>query len=272
MVSVRWLVAALAAVCVSPMSSVWAESSSGLFIVKCPQSHRAQVDPIVNPGGVSAHLHDFYGNRSTGALSSYASMTGAGTTCTAVSDTAAYWAPTLINASGVAVKALTAFGYYRNRPVNYGQTVPFPPDLRVIAGGEGTGLDVSWWNCFNDDSETVKLPAPPLCTGSGNYLVGHVLFPNCWDGVSTDSADHRSHVVHPAGTGPNACPSSHPVKVPQLRFFQRYPVGSGGPGWVLSDGSTRIHADFWNTWQQPRLEQFVRDCLNLGVNCGQVTG
>jgi hypothetical protein len=46
----------------------------------------------------------------------------------------------------------------------------------------------------------------------------------CWDGVNLDSPDHKSHVAYPtagpatfsgSSTG-GACPSTHPVKIPQL--------------------------------------------------------
>ena len=246
------------------------ETQSGLFIVRCPLSHRAQVDPIVNPGPStpSAHVHDFFGNRSTTSNSTYGSMTAAGTTCGLSRDTAAYWQPTLRRADGTNVNPVAASAYYRNRPVGYGKTVPFPPDFRMIAGGVGSSE--VFWNCFRDDSETVKYSSPPFCRD--DYLRSHIFFPSCWDGVNRDSPNHRSHVVYPTGTGRTACPSSHPVKLPAVRFFVRYPKNSGGPGWKLSDGTTLPHADFWNTWQQPALEDLVRRCLNPGVNCGKQVG
>jgi len=44
---------------------------------------------------------------------------------------------------------------------------------------------------------------------------------SCWDGKNTDSPDHKSHVSYPASgsfesTGP--CPSSHPVRLPQVMY------------------------------------------------------
>ena len=38
---------------------------------------------------------------------------------------------------------------------------------------------------------------------------------------------------------------------------------SSGPYYTL-------HSDFWNTWQQERLDQLVQDCLAAGVHCGSV--
>lgn len=43
----------------------------------------------------------------------------------------------------------------------------------------------------------------------------------CWDGVNVDSPDHKAHVAYPTigsfeTTG--ACPSTHPVRLPQLMY------------------------------------------------------
>jgi hypothetical protein len=93
-----------------------------------------------------------------------------------------------------------------------------------------------------------------------------VHFPQCWDGVRLDSPDHRSHVAYPRG---DVCPSTHPVKLPHIKLYVRFPQSIGGPGYVLSDGTQVAHADFWNTWQQPALADLVARCLNAGVDCGR---
>lgn len=245
------------------------ETDNGLFIVNCPFSHRKQVDPIVNPGPSgtkSAHVHDFLGNRSVDSNSTYASMTAAPTTCGLKADTAGYWVPTLVAPNGSYVTPRRALIYYRNKPVKYGTTTAFPADFRVIAGGVGTGPPHAGWSCEQDAKNMVA--TPPSC--GDKLMVLHVKFPNCWNGVSTDSANHRSHVTYP--TGSNTCPSTHPVKVPEIFLHVRYPPGHSGSGYKLSDGTQTPHADFWNTWQQPKLVQLVNDCLRAGKNCGQVSG
>ena len=121
------------------------------------------------------------------------------------------------------------------------------------------------WSCDQEASSMVS--TPPNC--GSRLLVLHVRFPNCWDGVRTDSADHRSHVVYAQN---DRCPSSHPVKVPEIFAHVRYPSGVGGSGYKLADGTVTPHADFWNVWRQAPLEDLVRRCLNAGVNCGTLTG
>jgi hypothetical protein len=43
----------------------------------------------------ASHLHDFFGNTTTNAFSTYAGMLAGGTNCQEPGDTAAYWAPAL---------------------------------------------------------------------------------------------------------------------------------------------------------------------------------
>ena len=45
----------------------------------------------------------------------------------------------------------------------------------------------------------------------------------------------------------------------------------GSVALTLSSGPFyTLHADFWNTWQQERLDQLVEECLAAGVHCGSV--
>lgn len=263
----RLLLFAVALTALGVLPSASAETSRGRFIVRCGPSHYAQVDPIVNPGPKgtpSAHLHQFFGNRSTDSDSTYGSMIAAQTTCETSQDTVGYWSPALIGPQGSPVSSDGTSAYYFNDPTSYSTTQPFPPDFRMIAGGPGSSLAIAFWSC---KGQGTKYSYPPRCDPS-TFPRAIVFFPNCWDGVHSDSADHRSHVAYPRS---GRCPSSHPIKLPTIKLYIRYPQSIGGPGYVFSDGMTIPHADFWNTWQQPALEQLVRDCLNAGRMCGRAT-
>lgn len=51
---------------------------------------------------------------------------------------------------------------------------------------------------------------------------------SCWDGVNLDSPDHMAHVSYPAnGTFDNQgpCPSSHPVRIPQILYEVIFETG-----------------------------------------------
>ena len=248
----------------------------GRFRVACAPSHRAQVDPIVNPGPSgtpSHHMHEFFGNVSTDSNSTYASMLAAGTTCGLSADRAGYWIPSLVGPDGSLVSPQRMTVYYTNRPTSYGTTTAFPPDFRVIAGGIGA-YPHAYWTCdsLSDHSLAARAATPPNCGGLQVKL--HVFFPSCWDGISTDSSNHRSHVAYAfrtsdglsTDTNDDMCPASHPLKIPQVRIRVLFPV-SDGTLYHLADGTTTPHADFWNTWDQAVLERVVGDCLRAGVLC-----
>lgn len=54
------------------------------------------------------------------------------------------------------------------------------------------------------------------------FEMGKLIGIRCWDGKNLDSPDHKTHVAYPTNgpasfdTDGGACPSSHPVKIPQL--------------------------------------------------------
>jgi hypothetical protein len=245
------------------------ETAKGNFITSCKFSHRKQVDPIVvpgPPGTLSGHMHDFFGNNSTDSFSTYNSMVASSTTCAVSGDKAGYWAPSLVAPNGTLVKPNRVLVYYRNNPVNYRTTTAFPKDFRMVEGGVGTGPPLTGWHCSNQSSTTI-VATPPSC-GSNN-MMADVRFPSCWDGKNLDSPTHRTHVAYAVN---NQCPAAYPVKVPEIFIHVGYPDGASGPGYKLSDGTVTPHMDFWNTWDQATLERFVRDCLQAGKICGEVTG
>jgi hypothetical protein len=186
-------------------------------------------------------MHEFFGNVSTNADSTYQSMIRAGTTCSALGDTAGYWVPTLMNRSGQVVRAKTILLYYRGEAGE--TTVAFPPDLRMVSHDARVGANPS------------------------NFIIK---FPACWDGISIDSADHLSHMAKASGKG---CPASHPVRVPALTIVVRYPVQSVVGYSLSSGGLSSMHADFWNTWDQARLETLSVRCLNDSTrSCPRIDG
>lgn len=231
-------------------------AETGTFIVRCDPSHVAQADPIVAPGPAgtpSNHTHQFFGNTSTNSASTEASMRAATTTCRHPGDTAGYWVPSI---GGITPKF--SFAYYKIEPDDRA----FPPGLKVIAGGVGHPESGMKWDCFNGGG---TYSAPPTCAAN-DYVVSRLSFPSCWDGVNLDSPNHRSHVSYPVS---GRCDSGHPVKLPRINFFQRWCLGACLAGKTLSDGTTTVHADFWNTWHQDALVQLIDRCRSR--NCGQVT-
>src|SRR5438094_9976828 len=83
------LVAAIVAV-PQPASA----GNRGNFAVNCLYSHTQMDDPIVFPKQPGAsHMHDFYGNITTDAFSTPASLLATTSTCKDSLDHSGYWVP-----------------------------------------------------------------------------------------------------------------------------------------------------------------------------------
>ena len=249
-----------------------AAAGFGSMQVVCHPSHTNHDDPIVFPRQRgAAHQHEFFGNRSTNAFSTLESLLGKPTTCSRPGDTAAYWVPAVLN-NGQRVKPDRVIAYYRTTRIRDESSVrPFPRGLRMIAGSAmATAANpqptrITNWACGDGVTGTAKPPAS--CSG-GVALRLRIEFPNCWNGRSLDSADHKSHMAYAGVGGVRGCPSSHPVPVPELSLNFRYKISGSLSGVRLASGGVHSgHADFFNSWNQSVLAQLVKDCLNAGRVC-----
>ena len=240
------------------------------FKVECEWSHSAPDDPIVHPGLPGrSHLHDFFGNTMTDAMSTAADLLGGATTCQNQLDTAAYWAPALLR-DGTPIRPKGSVAYYRpGSGVDPASLQPYPAGLAMI-GGDMTAaapqaLGVAAWHC---GASPVLQAQPATCPRTAPLGV-RVSFPDCWDGEHLASEDHVSHM---ARSRDGRCPGSHPVPLPQLIFEVHYPVTGDPSGLELASGGTfGVHADFVNSWDQSTLEREVRVCLNRSKVCGVVS-
>lgn len=247
------------------MIAALAQPANASFQIVCGFSHKLMDDPIVHPLDPGAsHEHTFFGNTSTDAASTYASMTAAHTTCGLSADTSGYWIPSLI-VKGQVVRPAHVNAYYASgQGVRPASVRAFPADLRVVAGGDTTDTSVprpASWSCQGGSARTAL---PQDCDGT--HVLARVKFPNCWDGVHTDSVDHRSHMAY--STRQRGCPPSHPVAVPALSIVIVYPVTDAAGAMLSSGDPTTLHGDFWNTWQQKGLERVTETCLSKLTNCG----
>src|SRR5204863_7001666 len=121
--------------------------------------------PIVRPGIPGAsHMHTFFGNTSTDAFSTLASLRQAGTTCRAIGDTAAYWVPTLY-LDGREIRPKKAQFYYVMR--GYDKMRAFPPGLRMIAGNAHAvspqSPEVTYWACAASAVKVRVSSTAPRC-------------------------------------------------------------------------------------------------------------
>jgi hypothetical protein len=243
----------------------------GQFASPCEFSHRAPDDPIVFPGQFGAsHSHDFFGNVSTDAASTLESLQTATTVCDRSKDLAAYWVPTLY-AGRSAIRPRGANIYYTTEGRSPDSIQAFPPGLRLIAGDARAKRDqnprVASWSCSGIHFRASNpFPCPP-----GLDLTMHIRFPDCWDGVNIDSADHKSHLAYAESDrrGDRVCPGSHPVAVPAISLNVHYPAPLSQKMWLSSGRLYTAHADFFNAWDASALEKLVDRCLRADEYCGR---
>ncbi len=264
-------------------TAVYAADTS-VFSVQCLSTHQLADDPIVYPGvSGAAHMHEFFGNPSTNANSTFDSMRAAQgrVRCDTQSDTGGYWVPALYKPDGTRVPVLHGFFYYRG-PAGVEQ---IPAGLKMIAGGDtlnppkptATQKSLSW-SCVDSGPFFAQPPncskpgvnGVPKSATNGKPIRAHIHFPNCWDGVNLDSPDHRSHMAYWTTSG-TTCPSSHPVRIPKIQFHIVWNIKNGTGTHLSSDhdapGGTTLHADFWNTWDQAVLRDAVTTCINGNLDC-----
>jgi hypothetical protein len=287
-------VALLAGLASVPTASAASFEHGASFAARCDFSHRAQVDPVVSPGGTSAHMHDFFGNKSTDAFSTYQSMTasGATTTCSRPEDKAGYWIPTVSWKDKKGRHTLTAnraVFYYRAGNKDYRTVQPFAKDLRIIADSDVNGARVRWYcgGGGSNDEKAGSVTTPTQC--SGGVLGLRIIFPDCvaqdptTGGQQLDSPTHRTHMARSKlQNGTRVCPSSYPIPVPTLTINANFPMPTTSGTVSLSSDQpgdppgSSIHTDFWNTWDQDAplnlsppdgrsyggLNALVKHCIN----------
>ena len=269
----------------SPFSS----DGVGAFRVNCYLSHMNFDDPLVFPGQVRAtHLHAFFGHTGIDAFSNNTSINTTGTTtCTGGTENrSAYWAPAMIDtatgrpvnqSAGSELDRVNALQvYYKTgyRGVASNTVRNFPAGLRMVAGdARATSAANSYTTTYycHSSGPAASQTSFPNCS-PGDELVMSVLFPQCWDGVNLDAADHKSHMAY--GTWGVGCPSTHPVPLPEITQNYRFRVPAGGMStWRLAsdtyDGPAGYsgHADWWNGWNASTFQQVIDNCYRTGLDC-----
>jgi hypothetical protein len=229
-------VAMLSAVVSFGASRTSQAASPPTLLFGCEYLKRKAIDPIVDPA--VPHVHEFYGNRSVNANSTYNSLKAKrATTCRINEATSSYWHPAF-REGGKVQRPRFIRNYYRDFNGIDPNMRPIPNGLQIIAT-EANG-NVRYKCGLHGSSKT----APPVgCTKP--WSVAFEL-PNCWNPK--------------AGRGPNSakfgalsCPSTHPYQFPNLRMEVVYPrpadgrlsrpveVSMGGGEWGLA--IQHAHAD-----------------------------
>jgi hypothetical protein len=255
-----------------------APADGGFFRSHCALSHTAPDDPILMPGMPGESMvHEFFGNASTTASSTGATLRAAGTTsCMAPGDTSAYWMPALYQ-HGIRVVPSSMAVYYRTAGRPAASILPLPQGLQMIAGDEtamaAQPLSIAYWNC-GARANVARTALPPAACPAGSGLVLSLVFPDCWDGHTLSGASQKNVAYALRGR----CPAGYPVAIPQLSVHVRYPITTGA-GLTLSMGPTAntrpdsiytAHADVINAWDPAVLASLVTQCDVGALRCGTV--
>ncbi|MEO3750062.1 DUF1996 domain-containing protein [Streptomyces sp. B6B3] len=257
------------------------------------------------------HLHDYVGNVSTDAFSTDESLLAADTTCVNGDQSTHYWPVLRVpdgevhtdhfgdggdqgedgqdegeddgeddtggdpdGNNGTVLQPTSATLTFVGNPL--GPVVEMPQFLRIITGDaksftNGTANANASWSCtgFEDRQLTDRYPLCP----EGSEVVRSFDFQSCWDGVNTDSANHRDHVAFAAEDG--SCPEGFQA-IPQLTHRITYDIPDDAPAdtpFALDSFPEQLHkpvtdhSDFINVMSDELMAETV-NCINSGTDCG----
>jgi len=249
----------------------------GQFRAACQYSHFSYDDPIVFPGKPGkAHLHMFYGNTETDAFSTTDSIVNSGgSSCNGFElNRSAYWTPALLDGRGNVIVPDMIILYYKSKAPE--QVQRMPQGLKMVSGNTSAESfsvsDFLYWSCGESGKTYNRSNRIPNC--GGDTINATIVFPQCWDGVNFDSADHRSHMALVSPHKP--CPSTHPVRLPQISILLYYPGAGYSRDWHISSdrsggfntgpGAT-LHGDWWGGWNDQAMDLWTDGCMKAARNC-----
>ncbi len=220
------------------------------FNVACGFSHRNNDDPILFPGDPGrSHNHTYIGNRDVSAATTPESLKNGDSSCGEL-DSSTYWVPTLFEGTDP-VSPLGAVVYYTRH--TSGPVTSIPPGLKMVAGNQkakrAQPKNVVSWSCGGGSGKRFSVV---VACAEESALVFNLRFPNCWNGKTLDSVDHKRHMAYSAA---GACPSSHPVRLPTIALVLIYSPTSRHAR--PASGKFGAHGDFMNGWDQNLLERLV---------------
>ena len=249
----------------------------GNFRMACAYSHFSYDDPIVFPGQPGkSHLHMFFGNTAVDAHTTTNSLVNSGGgSCNGFElNRSGYWTPAVLDGKGNIVVPDQIILYYKTKDPS--STVGMPQGLKMIAGNPRnesfTANQRLGWSCGGSGTSYNKSNRIPNNCGS-DPVNAYIQFPFCWDGRNLDSSDHISHMAYVNDN--QSCPSSHPVRLPQISILLYFPAGNTS-GWYLSSdrsngfntgpGAT-LHADWFGGWNEQAMDLWIDGCIRASRNC-----
>jgi hypothetical protein len=258
-----------------------------------------RLDPALQPGTASPHMHSFDGGNGLSASTNFAATQAS--TCTTArikTDKSLYWRPTLYwNGNGTGFYRVpeksTKIYYKFGDGDKWANVTGFPEDFNMIAGkpnkrSDGDNPGGVRWGCHQPDGRDDKIFSNGFPKGFQSCKYGfasEVTFPSCWNGKALDPKAPNDHMAYPSGYGGigiENCPTTHRAARFPTIFIEFWYDTSSFDGqyasdsvpWVLSNGDPTgysFHGDFLNGWEKGVLEKATAQTggCNCGCGCGQ---
>ncbi|KAK5651832.1 hypothetical protein OQA88_11601 [Cercophora sp. LCS_1] len=273
----------------------------------CSTLTTQRLDPVVEPGAIpAAHVHHIVGGNAFNAtMEGDVGERATCTTCQMEEDFSNYWTAALYFKSPqngsyhlvpvIPVQPLlggsqgaqdyTQFDLSRDN-LGKQRITAFKPGFRMTVGSptnEGRARTGLRFQCIKGNNRGREMPDFPTepCDG-GIFVTQH--FPACWDGKNLDSPDHQSHMYNTVTTdgflNAGACPSSHPVRMPQVayetvwdtrQFNKHWKAGDPQPfTWSFEGSAGGNHADYMFGWKGDSLQRAMDKSECFYDGCGSI--
>lgn len=255
------------------------------FAAPCDHAVQRREDPYRGTSGADSHLHEFFGATDPHGDSTRGELRGQTTTCQReLHQTSSYWMPAVRwryeDASGATRYAEPTMSgrqndaviYYRHGEKNHQTVKPFPAGVKMLASAPTTT-----YNC--DDGGEQKSSPPDKCS-TGRMEV-RFKFPDCWDANQAQNPDGfvgRMAYARERADGSRTCEGvergGYTYERPMAQitmnvlFESEYFKRSGGLQVSVDEamgswtGSGHMHADFFNAWDQAKLNNLTENCIN----------
>ncbi|KAL8951260.1 MAG: hypothetical protein Q9222_002762 [Ikaeria aurantiellina] len=262
------------------------------FIVGSSALVTERLDPLLNPGATSGHVHSVIGGSAFSSTMDFAATQGSScTSVDVVDDKSNYWMPNVYFHKNGKFTRVPEISPKHKVYYKYGasgkpdpEKSEFPQGFRMMAGNAnlrsddgsfGSAGNQLNWQCHGPGGQ--KATGFPKgftsCTGNNvGGLAATMRFPSCWNGQDFNKDAPMAHMSYPTNqNGLAGCPAPfNKARFPEVMveywldtspFDGQY--GADEVPWVLANGDPTglgFHMDFINGWKPGVLAKAMKGC------------